>query len=306
MYPAYRLGWWLSDRLSHTQAYRLAEWGADVQWRRAAERRRHVQANLALALGRPVDERDPLVHEVFRHFGRYLAEFFTAHRGPTPGLEVEGWPHLLRAREAGRGVLIVTGHLGNWELGAVLLRRRGLPLTAVALPHADGRIDRLFTAQRARLDVPSIPLGPGASARVLALLRRGEVVAIVGDQEFGGHGAAVELFGRPAVVAGGPPTLSVRAGAPIVPSALLRTGPWHFRLVLEPPLWPAAGGPLQERVQALARAYAACLERHVRRQPTQWMQLGPAIGTPRTFPGARPAAGIPSPAPGGEREELYG
>ena len=279
MYPAYQLGFWLSNRLPRAQALRLAEALGGWSYRLAPGNRHAVEQNIGLVAGNhSLDERDRLTREVFRNFGRYLVEFSTAHRAPSPDVTVDGWEHLTAAQAAGRGVLILTGHFGNWELGAAVLRRRGVRLVAVALPHAGRRMNALFDRQRSRLGVPVIPLGRGAAAAVLRALRQEQAVAVVGDQEFGRHGVPVALCGRWVIWPAGPATLSLRSGAPVVPSVLVREGPWRFRLCLDAPIWPDPGmdsGMLTQR-------YAAAFERRVTRDPAQWLLFRPVEAAPDT------------------------
>lgn len=275
MYVGYRLGQWLASTLPTESAFRLAERLADVQWRRSAKDREAVHNNLSVLLDAPPPVGAPIVREVFRNFGRYLVEFLTMHRVHQPEVSLEGYEHLTKTLHPRRGTIVLTGHIGNWELAGVVIRRTGIPLTAVALPHQDPRTDQLFNWQRRRCGLNVIPLGADATRRALQDLRQGHCLGLVGDREFSTHGLTTPLCQRQVVLPRGPALLSLRGQAPVVPLFLIREGMWRFRLYVEPPIWPAASRPNEGSVQMLTRAYAAVFERYLRRFPDQWLMFQP-------------------------------
>ena len=273
----YHLAQWLSQRLPPAAAFRCAERVTDL-WARGAPREcAAIRGNLSLALEAAAPEA-ALIREVFRNFGRYLVEFFTIHQTPKPVVSVEGYDHLLDARRRGRGAVLLTGHLGNWEVGAVLLRRMGLPVAVVALPHDDAGTDRLFNRQRHRCGLDVIPLGRDAARRSLQRLREGCLLGLLGDREFGGHGLPVRAFRREVILPRGPAILSLRARVPVIPTFLIREGPWRFRLCLEPAIQPDGQGDGTSSVPRLTQRYAQVLERYVQRTPTQWLLFEPVGG----------------------------
>jgi KDO2-lipid IV(A) lauroyltransferase len=279
---ASHLGWrisqWLGERASLSLMYRLAEAVADRQWRASAKDRQAVQANLTLALGAPVPERSPVVREVFRNFARYLVEFFSLHRIQTSAVEMDGLEHLHEAHRRGRGVIVLTAHFGNWELAAVIIRRLGFTLRAVALPHADPRTDRVFNEQRRRCGIEVIPLGPAAMHQSLRCLREGHLLGALGDQSFAGHGLPARLCGRTVTLPSGPSLLSLRSQAPIVPTFLVREGGGKFRLCFEPPMWPQTHPAGRSAFAQLTQRYAAILQQYLTRFPSQWLLLQPIEG----------------------------
>ena len=273
----YRLAQWLSNRLPPSLAFASAERLADLQWRRSAKDRAAVCANLSLLHGRPLSERAPLVREVFRNFGRYLVEFFTMHRIRRPDVTIVGLHHVQDALRTGRGAILLTAHVGNWELAAALFRRMGFPVAVVALPHEDSRMDRMFNAQRERAGIEVIPLGRVAAQRSLQRLREGCLLGLLGDLEFGGSRVAVSWCGIEVMFPRGPATLSLRSGAPLIPTFLIREGRWRFRLIIEPPVWPARRRGLLASVGALTQAYATVFERSIKRFSDQWLIFQPIV-----------------------------
>ncbi len=276
----FQLAQWLSTRLPARTALRMAAMASDVSWRCcAAADRRAVQANLSLALGAPIAETSPLIRDVFRNFGRYLVEFFRAHQLSQSDVQIEGYDHLLQAQRSRRGTIMLTGHLGNWELGGIFARRLGFPVAAVALPHGDPGMNRLFNRQRERCGLTIIPLGQAATYRCLSILKAGSLLGVLGDWELTGSSMRTSFFGREVSVPRGPALLSLRSQAPILPTFLIREGAWKFRLCFEPPLWPASRQPVEASLRALVQEYVAVLERYVRRFPSQWLLFQPIAGT---------------------------
>lgn len=272
MHLGYRLIHALSPRLPLRTSLRLAEWVADVRWRRSPQVRDVVEATRARLLETAPAGAAPISREVFRNFARYLVEFFAIHRPERPTLAVEGAEHLERCAASGRGAILLTGHLGNWEAGAMLIRRMGFPVSVAVLPHPDPRTDRLFTRQRQRCGVSVIPLGAGAARQSLRRLTQGDLLGVSGDWDVAGDGVAVPFGAGSLTMPRGPAVLSLRSGAPVLPTFLIREGVWAFRLFVEPPIRPDA-----ETVASLTQRYAAILERYVKRFPEQWLLLHEAI-----------------------------
>ena len=276
-YVAYRLAQVLSVRLPPALAVQCAVRLADAWSRCAVQERAAIRLNLSMVLGTAAPCAS-LIREVFRNFGRYLVEFFAIHQTPQPDVRLEGYEHVADARRRGRGLIVLTAHLGNWELGAVCLARMGLPMSVVALPHGDPRLNGLFNRQRERCGIRVIPLGAGAARHSLEWLRGGGLLGMLGDREFTGHGLVVSAFQRELTLPRGPAALSLRGQAPVVPVFIIREEPWKFRFYFEPPIWPhAEGGSDTPSIHTLTQRYAQVLERYVRRFPEQWLIFQPVV-----------------------------
>lgn len=271
-YAEFRVASWLSRLLPAACAFGLAERLAEGWCQSSPQQRAIVQRNLSMIAGSRPEEPRAEACEVFRNFGRYLVEFFSVHRMQHPEVRIEGREHLLRAQQRRRGAIILTGHLGNWEVGGVLIRRMGFPMNVVALPHEDPGLDRLFNRQRERSGLRVIPLGSGAAHRCLERLRHGELLGLLGDWEFTNAGLPVFCCGRQVMLPRGPAILSLRSQAPIVPTFLLREGAWKFRLRFEPPIWPDA--PARQ----LTQRFASILEGYLKQFAAQWVIFKPLEG----------------------------
>lgn len=257
-----RFQYWLAQRL------------ALVAWRLAGGFRRGVEANLRVILGpeAPAEEAGRQSRAAFRSFGMYLCEFFGAARFGEEffkeHVRVVGREHLDRALAGGRGLVFVSGHYSNWELGAFAVGRLGYPILIVAQMHSDPRVNDLFVRQRAAHGVTVAPTAQGARAALRAL-RENRPVAILGDRPTGGPTVSVSLCGRPVDFPQGPWRLALDTGAPLLPTFVYRRSERDYTLAIGAPLEMPASGAYEEKLRALAQAFAHVLEARLRSDPGQ-------------------------------------
>ena len=276
-YWSYRLAAELSRRLPLPAAYRLARQLADGAFAQRAGAREAVCANLSVLLGGVPEAHAETAREVFRNFGRYLVEVFRLPDDGSAAVAIEGREHLDAAARHGRGVIILTAHVGNWELGACVLSRLGARVAAVALPHDDPRMDALINRQRHRCRVEAIRVGSDAPRTILARLREGCLLGVLGDWDIAGDGIARPFGQGRMLFPRGPAVLSLRSRAPIVPSLIVREGVGAFRLRCEPPLWPQRAGQAGASIEGLVGAYAERISAWVQQYPEQWLMFRPVV-----------------------------
>jgi KDO2-lipid IV(A) lauroyltransferase len=184
--------------------------------------------------------------------------------------EVENFELAQERLARGKGLIIVTGHVGNWEMGAAYMAARGLPISVVARHMANPLVDRYLTRTRERLDLKVIH-DEQAVRRVPRTLRSREAVAIVMDQATAGLASTwVPFFGRLAKTPRGPAVFALRLDTPILFGACTRLPDGNFRFFFEP-VDAERTGDTDADVDAIVAAYTATLERLVRRVPGQYM-----------------------------------
>jgi KDO2-lipid IV(A) lauroyltransferase len=184
--------------------------------------------------------------------------------------EVDGWNIVEERLARGNGLILVTGHLGNWELGGAYVAARGLPISAVTRHMANPLVDRYLTRTRERNGFQVIH-DEQAVRRVPRVLREGGAVAFVMDQAAIGLASTwVPFCGRPAKTPRGPAVFALRLNTPSVFGAVTRLGSNRFRFAFEPVDVPRTGD-LDRDVDAIVNAYTAVLERHVRLTPEQYL-----------------------------------
>jgi KDO2-lipid IV(A) lauroyltransferase len=172
----------------------------------------------------------------------------------------------------GRGVVAVTGHIGNWELVAQVLARAGYPVSTIAKPLYDPRLTRWIDAERSAFGLHVIWRGSAGGARdMLRVFRQGGILALLIDQDTRVEGAFVPFFGRPTHTPTAPATLARRFGAPVIVGWGHRRDGQH-RLHFERLEYPVTDDEAADALALTARL-SARLEAAIREVPEQWVWL---------------------------------
>ena len=239
----------------------------------------HMARVLGRQLGRP--ERRRIVAEVYGYYSRYWAESLRLDSVPqaqvTAGVSVAGEDHLEAATALGRGVIIVTPHLGGWEWGGRYLIGTGLPVSVAVEAVEPPDLFEWFERFREQLGFQVVAVGPGAAATLLRALKEKHVVCLLSDRLVGqASGVEVSFFGEGAMLPAGPATLALRSGAPLLPGAIyFGKGASSHRAVFRPPIELPTGLGFRQTVRAVTQAIARELEHLIRQAPTQWHLLQP-------------------------------
>lgn len=273
-YFLYRIGLLLALALPLKIAYGLSLILADMRYIFFVRDRRVVKKNLEVVLGKV--NKKKLSYEsrwVFRNFAKYLVDFFRFSKLDKNFIDkfvsIEGKRYLDEALSNGKGVIVVTAHLGNWELGGVIAALLGYPLNVIALSHTNRKVDNLFIQQRSMKGINVIPLGFGLR-KCFRALSRNEIVALLGDRDFSGQGINLDFFGKKAVVPRGPATFSIKSGAPIVPGFMIRGKGNKFKLIFEPMLSSTLTGDLDLDTEIITKEILKILEKYIKKYPSQW------------------------------------
>ena len=262
-------------------------------YRPFAIRRDVVERQVRTALPTlPPDERRRIARASYAHLGRTTTEtallpLYDRARIIAMFEEVEGWSIIEERLARDKGLILVTGHLGNWELGGAYLAARGLPMQAVVRYMENPLFDGYLTRTRERIGM-TVVHDDEAVRRVPRALRTGNAVAFLIDQGAVGLASTwVPFFGRLAKTPRGPAVFALRLGAPIVFGAAIRQPSGRFRLYFEP-IDSTSTGNLEADIERIVAEYTAVLERWVRRAPEQyfwhhrrWKHQRP--GTPPEF-----------------------
>jgi KDO2-lipid IV(A) lauroyltransferase len=239
-----------------------------------------ILGNTAQVLGlKPTHPRvDQVAREMVRQHARAWVDFF--HFGQRPVEEalaqfasIEGMERFDAVLAEGRGVILLTAHAGNFELGGILLRSRNLKVHAVYKPDRFGAVERLRESMRAQGGVVGIPVdGLGFSTLPLVkLLREGALVGMQGDRDFSHNGVSMPFFGKEIRFPRGPWELSAMTGAPIITSFFYTDEDRRFHASFGAPIHVHGGrGERMAAIEAGMRAYVSDLEALIRRHPSQW------------------------------------
>lgn len=254
--------------------YKVAIMASDLRHLFAHEDRKAVSDNLRLIFPEKTEKEIGKIRKsMFRNFAKYLIDFFRFEKINKEYIEknisVKNLHYFNNELAKGKGVIIVSAHLGNWELGAVLVSLLGYPLWAVALSHKDKKVNRFFNSQRESKGVKVIPLGIAVKSCV-EVLRKGELIALVGDRLFGERGIVLDFFGRPTLFPKGPAAFALKTGASLVPAFLLRNKDDSFTLHIEKPIEFTVSQDREKDLIDITIVYKELFERFIRSYPDQW------------------------------------
>jgi len=249
-----------------------------------------VCGNMAQVLGRPIA--DPEVRrmalQAIRQHAYSWVDFFRFGQRPVAEgwrllNRVEGLDRLDQSLAEGRGVILLTAHLGRVEVAGTLLRGRGFPLHAVYKPDRFEAVERLRRRMFEHTGVVGVPVGKAFGTLPLAkILREGGLVGMQGDRDFSLNGRPIPFFGRDAFFPRGPWELAAMTGAAIIPAFFFSDEDHGFEARFEAPIHVSGtrGARMAEIEQGMRR-YVAHLETLVKARPDQWYCFYPFWDDPK-------------------------
>jgi KDO2-lipid IV(A) lauroyltransferase len=270
MYYLFYLGKYLALILPRDFCYRIAKFLAIIQFYFSRKDRASVIYNLSVIL----EDKEKVKHyarEVFINFAYYLVDFFRYSKLNADFIKryvtVSGIDNLDAFLKKDKGALVVTAHLGNYELAGAVTSLLGYNVYAIALPHKNKLLNNFFNTQRKLVGINILPANI-AVRKCFSLLRQGELVAFLGDRDFFGGGLATEMFSRQAILPRGPAFFALKTDAVFIPAFFVRENRKFYRLIFEKPILKEAAGLRTE--EDIIIYYAKLLEQYIRKYPGQW------------------------------------
>lgn len=238
-----------------------------------------ISSNLSVILGEPASSalvRGKAGELIDAHFAAWEDFLHFATRPPQESARliesVVGFDRLLEGRATGKGVLLLTAHLGNWEIGGLMLAEVKQPIHVVLVPDIYPAVERVRRRLHQRAGVMEIPIDSsfGPTLAVLRALEANGIVAMQGDRDFNNTGIAALFFGREAFFPRGPLRVAMATQAVVLPAFIVRLPDGRYRATLEEPLLIERGGDREAALRENIRRYVEILERYVRASPEQW------------------------------------
>lgn len=272
MYYLYLFGRLWCLLLPRKVCYCIVSLLADFKFWLSKTDRETVRYNISAIMHNP-KRIHACTRNVFRNFGFYLVDFLSLAKIDKQFIQtyvtIEGREYLEEAAQRKKGVILISAHIGNYELGASLTSFLGYTVYAVALPHKDERINAVFNEQRNIFDVDVISTGSSIK-KCLQALRNEMMVAFLGDRNFtNARGEKVVIWGREVLLPRGPEFFSVKTGAAIVPTFVIRHKKYFYRFIFEQPIYPEQNGS-PKTIFDMVEEYSHVLERYIMRYPDQW------------------------------------
>ncbi len=245
------------------------------------KRRTIASENLRNAYGDDLSDRqiEKVIRGLYRHLASIGIDFVKLPRIVNSSnwqdyFEVEGLEFAKKAREEGKGIIFVTGHVGNWEvLGCAMQFLFHQPVHSIAKHMENPFTDRFFTKLRED-GGQKIIFTENASREIIRVLKHNKLLGILVDQNAKENSIFVDFFGQKAATTRSAATLSLKMGAPIIMLFARRiAGRYKFKISVSKPIEIEKTGNLEKDVFNLTQLYTRIIESHIRENPHEWLWI---------------------------------
>jgi Kdo2-lipid IVA lauroyltransferase/acyltransferase len=238
------------------------------------ERNRAI-AHLTFAFGgkgRPWIRRT--ARQSFIHLGKSLLEvMLISPRRLAQVVDIRGEENLRTALSLKKGVIYVTGHIGNWELMGHTVAAKST-LSVIAVPIVPEQVNDIIVRLRARMGVRTILRGrPGASRELIRIFKENRILGILIDQDTDVESAFVDFMGRPAWTPTGAASMAVKFGAPVIFGTIRRNNDNRHTITIEGPLELVRTGNDEKDIIANTAMFTKKIEDRIALNPEQWVWM---------------------------------
>ena len=276
-YRAFKAVQSVVERLPRSWAYALAILAARFAWMWSPLARPRLEYNLKIAC--PELENDTralrrLSWLNFRNHSKAYVDLMqlprTSAEAMRPWLKVQGMEYLEQARAIGKGVLVVSCHMGSYEVVSAIWSATLTPVSFFAEELEPRALFEWYRDTRARLGISVLTLDHGGLRKVLQALRDEEMVITAIDRDITGTGHRMPFFGRPAPIPLGPAAIALRLGTPLFPVCVYRLPDDTYQAEGSPLVFAKdTGDPKADQVRATEELLRH-IEAFIRRHPDQW------------------------------------
>jgi len=265
----------LVEWLPRPWAYALAVMAARFAWLFSPLARPRLEFNLRVA--RPdleLRELRRLSWLNFRNHAKAYADLMMLPRANVqamrPLLQVRGWEHLEQARAMGKGVMVVSCHMGSYEIVSAIWSATLTPVSFFAEELEPRALFEWYRETRARLGISVLTLDLGGLRKVTEALQEQEMVITAIDRDIAGTGQIMPFFGRPARIPLGPAAIALRLGVPLLPAYVLRLPDDNYFVEAVPPLVARSTGDARADEIRVTQDLLRTIEGFIREHPDQW------------------------------------
>ncbi len=270
----------LLNSLSRNRAQRLGGWIGLTTWRFMGNERARIDHHLTLAYGDRLTEpeRAAIGRAFFINSGKNLADFFRFKKyfaaEIAPLVEIDGLEHYLAAFEKGKGVIGITGHIGNYELLAAKLAADNRPPVAViARAMYDPRLNRLLNGGREAVGLTVFPTTESPRKILKWLQDNGALGVLIDTDSMRVRGEFIPWFGREANTPIGQALLGLRTGSAFVPMACIRTPGDRYKVIVREEVSLEPSGDSLTDARLITAACVRELESIINEHKDQWIWL---------------------------------
>ena len=229
-------------------------------------------------------EAERTIRDSFINMGRnFLEMLYMPHLSKenfTDYIEIDHLDRLKAALAEKHGVVILTGHVGNWEWLSAAFTFSGLPVTAIAKPQPNEQYTRVLNDLRATVGVEIFSRGTSELLAAARALKKGKILGFLADQDAGPGGAFIDFFGRPAATPMGPAVFSKKFNSPVLPAFILRQPNGRHKVVIGEVMRYEDTGDSDRDLFSITEKMTRILEQIIRENPTQWLWFQKRWNTP--------------------------
>ena len=263
------------ERLPRSWAYALAVAASRGAWWFSPKARPRLEYNLQVACPELTPaELKQLSRLNFRNHAKAYADLMLLPRARVSEmkslLHVSGWEYLEQARQFGKGVLVVSCHMGSYELAAAIWSATIAPVSFFAEEMEPRALFEWYRETRARLGISVLPLGVSGLRKVTQALRDNEMVITAIDRDITGTGRMMPFFGRPAPIPTGPAALALRMGTPLLPVCVHRLPDDSYQAQAAPLVIAESTGDAKADELRVTQELLRPIEEFIRRHPEHW------------------------------------
>jgi Kdo2-lipid IVA lauroyltransferase/acyltransferase len=268
---------WMIKHLPRAWTRSMSVAAGELGYRFCQNRRKALQRNLS-AMMQNQAQREALSRSCFHNFLRMLHDFCDCAESGGNRLnelmvERRGFGFLEAARRKGNGTLLITGHLGAWELGGMVLASDGFPVNVVTMAEPTSELNEWRQKYRQRFGIKTVTVGVDkfAFVEIIQALRRNELVAMLVDRPYLNSGIEVQFFGRPTLFSAAAARVWQHTQAAVIPAFVLQLEPGQYGCYAYPTIDMTADQTLEQNSQRVADVFQAI----IREFPEQWFNFVP-------------------------------
>ena len=260
----YRVVLWLGKRLMGPLYYHIA-----------AKQRRRAIAQLQESLSCSDADAERIVRSLFIKLGQTFLEILYSpaltRDNITDYITIENRHYLADALERGKGVVLLTAHIGNWEWLGAALAMDGFPMATVVKRQPNDQHTRILNEYRQKAGIEVFARGGSELVGAAKALKQGKVLGFLADQDAGASGAVISFLGKMASTPLGPAVFAKRFQAPVVPIFIVRRPEGGHRVLIHPPFYYEDTGNEDRDIYNLTLKMTQIIEDTIRAYPDEWL-----------------------------------
>lgn len=246
-----------------------------LYYRIAGRQRKRAINQMQECLGFSAAEAEETISRLFRNLGKtFLEVMYTpalTAQSVQEYITIENRHYLDESLQQGRGVVLLTAHVGNWEWLGAALAMAGFPLTSVMKRQPNDQHTRLLNEHREMVGIEIFARGTTEMIGAARALKKGKILALVADQDAGPDGVFIEFLGKMASTPAGAAVFAKRFKAPVVPMFILRKPGGGHQVMIHKPMYYEDTGNEQQDLYDFTKKTSQVIEDTIREYPDQWL-----------------------------------